>query len=1153
MPITTPDNCRRLACAAALLAASAQSLAMLPTEFSSQQELDNYVAALPAPRPPEASIDWFDGQDRTAYSLAVSQWDFLRYYDDAHNRYGTMPAEPALLGANAGWLLYMLSLTGADKFTGNPPDHGWGWTIATPEIPLDNRVVTNINHETGFRRPHLPPLRWTRDGRVGVVADTGGVDGHPQPLRISLNRPEVLQQQFVDSAPGVPTIDPETIEINDYRQWGLPGSNIAQFATICEAAPAAPADANPYACGTNGQDDCYDLTLIGTAVTQGYDTSAQVGKPDGIRTQYLPQLQPQDRLFGRQMTVRVSQPKTAGARIAAVNISDDYQVAPIRQGVLFEPVTAADGRLLIARRAGLPLVWRHSVNGQVRVGNYETVYAVAPDSAAPCNVTSWGDLYPISHAPHDPRVKNKYMFAKYPFRDPMGRYIADGADIKGTYPWIDKDAKVLSLMISDANLFGGGYLFPRDRYSTRCVHDGCTRGDRDATNDLTYMLIGGWSKGKGVVIDNLLNFADFRITLSNALWLDLYQPGSALATTTNRSGSVEVGGTRSLSHSEPNSLVALRDDYGRPVTGSDGRPQFHLVKNSSVFDTIDNRLNYNPHMKPVGPHDVIWTLSSGVATDEFAFDDLLNNNAFIVSDMVAAFTATNDSLFRMTAYDGWNELWGDWRGQVKVQNAATTLPDRWNVPHSGDVVHGRIEPVANGGVKGKGLYFNGQNTRVLYDIPAGQPRSLTASYWFHSLFLDVRGLTAGEERVILDFPDKSRLTMKDAGSNTSFQAYNNFGELQRVFLVPSTLVRERWLHLGVQTTPGNLVTIFINGYPYTDFTTGSGSLFRMTGGALVLGRAHNRYDSRYTSWWDRLLGNSTATPVNYAVFRGWMDEYKLFSYQPDLESACNMAHGTLVAAGSNTALNNTTALYPSRMHDKVTTALQLRGQPSHARYACYNDDPARGRTAALHDLPAGAVSIRASMHFPEGPIYHDAPRPDSTSNEFCLACHAPDGAGGLTVEALRYRNVPARSDPRRQPMQAPPLITGNITVEFVDSFLGNWRAVGSNHIDDYVQPGSQGITPAVRNLMLVAQGTPVSVANSGTTLVRSSFSALRANVGGLAWRVEFRVNGALTLNDRVAPFELPSGKLVTGTSQVSVTAYGSNGTQSQRNFSFTVK
>lgn len=36
------------------------------------------------------------------------------------------------------------------------------------------------------------------------------------------------------------------------------------------------------------------------------------------------------------MTVRVSNPKTKNAEIAAVDISADYKVAPIRQGVLYE-------------------------------------------------------------------------------------------------------------------------------------------------------------------------------------------------------------------------------------------------------------------------------------------------------------------------------------------------------------------------------------------------------------------------------------------------------------------------------------------------------------------------------------------------------------------------------------------------------------------------------------------------------------------------------------------------------------------------------------------------------------------------------------------------------------------------------------------------
>ncbi len=104
----------------------------------------------------------------------------------------------------------------------------------------------------------------------------------------------------------------------------------------------------------------------------------------------------------------------------------------------------------------------------------------------------------------------------------------------------------------------------------------------------------------------------------------------------------------------------------------------------------------------------------------------------------------------------------------------------------------------------------------------------------------------------------------------------------------------------------------------------------MTGGALVLGRAHNNYDYKYELVrngfldWER---KSTATSANYGVFKGWMDEYKVFSYKPDPESICNLAHGTLVAVGSNAEMAKQASLYPSYMHNRVSTALQLRGQP----------------------------------------------------------------------------------------------------------------------------------------------------------------------------------------------------------------------------------
>jgi len=1120
-------------------------------------------AVLPEPRQPDNNFNWYNDNVlvNSAYALGVSHWNFLRYYGEAKVRYGNLPPQDQLTNAIVGWDTYISSnIPSVSIFVGdnNPPDNGGGWTVVTPEIPLVNRVVTPVSKTEGFRKPLLPPMRLTKDGRIGVVPGSGGLDGDPQPLRIRLNRPEILNKHFLDSTPGVPTLDPQTWEVADYKKWGLPNSKVTHFASICEGQPKTPAERNPYACGAGGQDDCYNLTLVGSAVQDTFSTSAIYDLKGGYRTLYMPQLESGDRVYSRAMTVRVSQPKTAKAHIASVDFSPDYKAAPIRQGVLYELNTPADGRLLVTRRQGLPLVWRHSATGQMRAGSYETVYAVAPDSASPCDASQWGDLRPISHAPFDPLMNNKYPFAKYPFRDPMGNYIPDGEDIKGTYPWVDMDAKNISLMISDANLFRDGFEFDKSRFANSCVHSGCTPSDsKDKSNISQFTLMGAWTKGKMAIFDNKLNYADFRINLANAVSLDLYQSGSALGSTVNKSTRVEVGAYRDVSGGTKNDVyIPLKNEYGNPVLGRDGTPQSYLMKNTSLFDSIENRMNYNPQMKPVSPHDVVWLLSSGATSDEFSFDDLLNNNAFIVSDMVAAYSWVNNNRFRMTGYDGWNEPLGSWRGQVKVQNSATTLPDRWNVPHSGDVVNGRIEPVGNGGIKGKGMYFNGSNTRILYDIPYRQPRSMNGSYWFHSLFLDARGINESEERVVLDFPDKSRLTMIGAvgagGANTivKFKAYNKHGELQHTFAVPASLVKERWFNLGLQKSPTNLITVFVNGYPYTEFS--ASLMFEMTGGALVLGRAHNNYEIRYKRE-GFLDWVPTATPANYRVFKGWMDEYKVFSYKPDLETVCNLAHGTLVAVGTNEEMAKQAALYSEAMHAKVRTSLYLRGKSSASpQHACYMDTPNKDKTAVLHDLPVGSVSIRSNMHFPEGPLYHDAPRPDSTTNEFCLACHSSnDKISGLTVEALRYKNIQAKMDPRRQPTQPPTFITGNIPTEFMNAIKGNGSAVASQYIDEYLMPSGRNVSPDIRNLVQVQNGQVVNTVSSVSALTRSNFNALRVNVSGVTNTVWFYVNGKLALDDRSAPFEVSAGSLVNGSNELLVISHA-NGLQSRRTYNITV-
>lgn len=1096
---------------------------------------------------PKYNYNWYYNNTavNTAYSLGVSHWNFLRYYEEAKNRYGSLPPAHELVNATLGWDIYIgsnvIAINKLMPVDNNPPDRAGLWSAPTPLIPLVNRVVTPLNKSEGFRRPLMPPMRLTRDGRIGVVPGSGGLDGKPQPLRISLVRPEGLKKHFMQSAAGIPLLDPEVWAVTDYSKWGLPGAKSTHFVSLCEGLPKSPSEANPYACGDGGQDDCYSMTLIGSAVTDTFTTSDIYELEGGYRTKYMPQLDVRDRVYSREMTVRVENPKTERAKIAAVDFSTGYRVSPIRQGVLFELNTPADGRILVTRRQGLPLVWRHSGSGQMRAGSYEIVYAVAPDSAEPCDASQWGDLKPITHAPYDPLVKNKYPFAKYPFRDPMGNYIPDGEDMKATYPWLDMDAKNLSVMISDANLFAGGLHTQSARHSSSCVNSGCAQSDSpDKSNISQFTLLGAWTRGKMSIVDNMINYSDFRINLANAVNLDLYQHGTAPAATKNRSAEVEVGAYREVGGGTiKDQYVQLKDEYGRDVLGRNGAPQKYLVKNTSLFDSIENRFNFSAHLKPAIPFDVVWLLSSGATSDEFSFDDLLNENAFIISDMVAAYSWVNTNRFRMTGFDGWNELLGSWRGQVKVQNSATTLPEKWVVPKAGDVVSGRIEPVANGGVKGKGMFFDGLNTRIQYNISSVQPKPVNSAYWFHSIFLDVRGVSGGIERVVFDFPDRSRLTLVDAGPNAYFKAYGSSGRLVKAIPVPMALIKDRWLQLGLQKSPSNFITVFLNGFQYASFSSANDPLFQMTGGAMVLGWPYNYVVNSKTSL-QSLFGLSGSATKNHRAFKGWMDEYKVFAYKPDLETACNLAHGTLTAVGKNDRMASLAKLYPAQMHERVSDALRVRGQATYPSYVCYQDDPSQGRTAELHKLPQGLIGLRANMHFPEGPLFHDAPRPDSTSNEFCLACHATQNFNGLTIEALRYKNIPAKMDPRRQPTQAPQYLTGHVPAEFVTKINGNWSAMGSVFMDEYLMPSSSRQSPIIRNLMQIQGGRPMGVINSGATISRSGVSALRVNVNGITSRVAFRTNGGQIVDDVSPPFELPVNFLSSGKNIISITGYAPN-------------
>jgi len=189
------------------------------------------------------------------------------------------------------------------------------------------------------------------------------------------------------------------------------------------------------------------------------------------------------------------------------------------------------------------------------------------------------------------------------------------------------------------------------------------------------------------------------------------------------------------------------------------------------------------------------------------------------------------------------------------------------------------------------------------------------------------------------------------------------------------------------------------------------SLFELTEGELVLG--------------DGVAGAKG--------FRGGVDEFKVLAHVPNVEVACNHARGTLIEVGANPAFAAVAAEHPAWAQAEVREA--ARG-PEGARYACfhdYSDDYA----AHLGNIPDGTTSVRGAINFPEGPIVYGAPRPDSSENAFCLTCHTPEGKGGLSTRALTFREgVNAEDDRRRQPLQPPRRVFGNIPAGWIPAGPG---------------------------------------------------------------------------------------------------------------------
>jgi hypothetical protein len=857
-----------------------------------------------------------------------------------------------------------------------------------PETPQILRDVALIDDQAEFTRPFVPGHRTTMDGRVALRVQGGppGPDWIASELSFTLFVPEALSEPIVPGAPGAQIVAgavPFRVVFPPALEEGV--TRLGHHA-MCDATEEFAVEGehpNPRVCGPSDAHDCYDIVVV---------SSTSVG----LTTQ----------LWGTPVTVEVSGPKTAAAAIVDVVLGEPVAGATIPFTAEFtEPTVTMDGRLLTGRLGRFPRAWTNPETGEVFERPYDLAYAVLPPEASPCAIGGWTDFHPMSHAPHDPAMVGTYGLAAYPFRDTEGELIPDGEDMGGTYPWVDREGANVFMTAVHGRILEQSL----ERYPRRCVVEGCESYEENIDWDRGFVVAGLWTHGKLVHLDGMINNMDWAVGVTpNAHWMvDLYRDGG-------EPSAVRFGSGRFV-------------DRGRNEEGPYPPGYTH---NANIMDSLQNLFNHQAAARPVTPRDVVWVMSTGVATDEVVFDDLLDPNAFIVSSMTASITQLYDESGASMAIPQHHngavrtlddvplilamyDLQPEQDAEIHLQNGATSL--LWDVPAFGRVAAGtgRVEPVALGGIAGRGFWLSGTN-EIRYTVPA-QTQPVRDQAWTLGIYLDPR--VADEEvHTLFRFPDGSGVQLE----GRSALRFLDGSVLAHRVALPQT---DGWVHLGLQMAAGNRqITVLVDGMPVERMTRDT-ALFVPSEGDLVVGEAGDE------AW----------------GFRGWIDDFVLLAHAVDPEVGCNHAGGTLVRVDDNPSWLARAEASPAWAHDAVAVAA---GEEPGGRYACYTDH-SDDMAAHLANLPTGTASVRGAILFPEGPLAFGVPRPDSSDNGFCLTCHHEDGQGGLSLDALELRpDVVAEHDERRQPTQPPRRVFGNIPA--------GWIAPG----DGPGGPAVDGVAPA---------------------------------------------------------------------------------------------
>lgn len=551
---------------------------------------------------------------------------------------------------------------------------------------------------------------------------------------------------------------------------------------------------------------------------------------------------------------------------------------------LFEPTITGDGRLLLVNLAGFGIAYSYNNLGACRADGFE-------------------NMHHVSEMPWDPEINTRYPIAQNQvgsgahvcgtsryFRDTKGRDIHWRKPISGAYPWIDREGR---------NIFFAAVNEARDGWKATSQSD-CTPGvgtcsdcahflNPDVRAGKAVVALGAWTQGKMVHLDNGLNFTDW--------------------------GNIPGG-------SDPFSSVsfqmALYQDNPATPTVNESNLTVRPHGSTSIL-SAENQYNDYDALSPVLPFDVVWDVSSNNQHNaEVAFDDYLSNDALVVAHMNAAldydeygrtypddgFVATRPEVFVRDNTDKDHRGGYYFARTPRLQNAATSdaffSPGAVEPPSAIRLRGGaRIEPVAEGGVLGKGVYLDGKNDFI--DVGGIHT---SEDDWYHGLWLDSREDRDDVRRVVMTFTDASYIEMSRR-EIVVFDAHaSGPGARQVIDITRLGLRKGRYYHLGFTTTTEGaerVVRFIVNGT-----RLGNGEVrFPLTSSAPC-DRGFAIHLPSWGEWGWYVVGAvpnplPEGSPGGLLPWKGWVDELRTYRVKADQaigtyfdEIACNFALGTLV-------------------------------------------------------------------------------------------------------------------------------------------------------------------------------------------------------------------------------------------------------------------